>query len=173
MSTAFTKEPDGAEVFEDLPDRPVTPGPNLVTAHGLALIGAAVEAARTALAEGQASGERALIARAARDLRYWTRRRADAAVQPPPPDDGVVRFGSRVTVRRADGELDSEGMVLGAVQLPPDGQPVVMLADHPTTGGYPVVGVVDPRDLDALAQARPGDAVHLVLGTPVDRSSDA
>ncbi len=84
------------------------------------------------------------------------------------------RVGARLTgpgVPRADGELDSEGMVLGAVQLPPDGQPVVMLADHPTTGGYPVVAVVDPRDLDALAQARPGDAVHLVPADPVDSRS--
>ena len=47
-------------------------------------------------------------------------------------------------------------MVTGAVQVPSDGQPVLFLADHPTTGGYPVIGVVDPRDLAAAAQARPG-----------------
>ncbi|TIC85730.1 biotin-dependent carboxyltransferase family protein [Nocardioides sp. GY 10127] len=56
-------------------------------------------------------------------------------------------------------ELPSEGVVLGAVQVPPSGQPVVFLADHPTTGGYPVVAVVDPADLPALAQARPGERV--------------
>ena len=61
-----------------------------------------------------------------------------------------------------DGELDSEGVVLGAVQVPPDGQPVVLLADHPTTGGYPVIGLIDPRDLAALAQARPGTMVRFV-----------
>ncbi|MFC9329862.1 biotin-dependent carboxyltransferase family protein [Kitasatospora sp. NPDC057015] len=60
-------------------------------------------------------------------------------------------------VRRSrPGELPSEGMVLGAVQIPPDGRPVIFLADHPTTGGYPVVGVVPPADLAAAAQARPG-----------------
>jgi biotin-dependent carboxylase-like uncharacterized protein len=58
------------------------------------------------------------------------------------------------------GELPSEGMVLGAVQVPPDGRPVVFLADHPTTGGYPVVAVVDERDLWQCAQLRPGDPVR-------------
>ncbi len=56
-------------------------------------------------------------------------------------------------------ELPSEGMVLGAVQVPPDGRPVVFLADHPTTGGYPVVGGVDERDLWQCAQLRPGERV--------------
>ena len=57
------------------------------------------------------------------------------------------------------GELPSEGMVLGAVQVPPDGRPVVFLADHPTTGGYPVVAVVDEHDLWQCAQLRPGEPV--------------
>jgi biotin-dependent carboxylase-like uncharacterized protein len=57
-------------------------------------------------------------------------------------------------------ELASEGMVAGAIQVPHDGQPVVMLADHPTTGGYPVLAVVDPDDLAALAQRRVGSAVR-------------
>ncbi|MFC1418820.1 5-oxoprolinase subunit C family protein [Streptacidiphilus cavernicola] len=60
------------------------------------------------------------------------------------------------------GELPSEGMVLGAVQIPPDGLPVVFLADHPTTGGYPVVGVVRVDDLRAAAQAPPGTSVRFV-----------
>ncbi|MBW5421840.1 5-oxoprolinase/urea amidolyase family protein [Streptomyces sp. BG9H] len=60
------------------------------------------------------------------------------------------------------GELPSEGMVLGAVQVPPDGRPVVFLADHPTTGGYPVVAVVREADLAAAAQAAPGTPVRFV-----------
>ncbi|MEU3599145.1 biotin-dependent carboxyltransferase family protein [Streptomyces sp. NPDC006798] len=64
--------------------------------------------------------------------------------------------------RARKGELPSEGMVLGAVQVPPDGRPVVFLADHPTTGGYPVVAVVDGRDLPAAAQAVPGTPVRFV-----------
>jgi biotin-dependent carboxylase-like uncharacterized protein len=57
-------------------------------------------------------------------------------------------------------ELPSEGMVLGAVQVPPDGRPVVLLADHPTTGGYPVVAVVEEDDLWQCAQLRPGEPVR-------------
>ena len=57
-------------------------------------------------------------------------------------------------------EPASEGMVLGAVQVPPDGRPVVFLADHPTTGGYPVLAVVLADDLGGCAQLRPGDAVR-------------
>ncbi|MFC4504628.1 MULTISPECIES: biotin-dependent carboxyltransferase family protein [Streptomyces] len=64
--------------------------------------------------------------------------------------------------RAVTGELPSEGMVLGAVQVPPDGRPVVFLADHPTTGGYPVIGVVRATDLPAAAQAVPGTPVRFV-----------
>ncbi|MFI6643045.1 biotin-dependent carboxyltransferase family protein [Streptomyces sp. NPDC050504] len=64
--------------------------------------------------------------------------------------------------RAVPGELPSEGLVLGAVQVPPDGRPLVFLADHPTTGGYPVVGVVPERDLAAAAQAVPGTPLRFV-----------
>jgi len=57
------------------------------------------------------------------------------------------------------GELPSEGMVAGAVQLPPSGLPVLFLADHPVTGGYPVIGVVIREDLDKAAQLAPGAKV--------------
>ncbi|MET8906124.1 biotin-dependent carboxyltransferase family protein [Micromonospora sp. NPDC004551] len=71
------------------------------------------------------------------------------------------RVGARLTgatlPRAVAGELASEGLVLGAVQVPPDGQPLIFLADHPTTGGYPVIGVVE--DVTPLAQARPGTTV--------------
>jgi biotin-dependent carboxylase-like uncharacterized protein len=63
-------------------------------------------------------------------------------------------------------ELPSEGMVLGAVQVPPSGQPVVFLNDHPTTGGYPVVGVVVADDLPGCAQLRPGEQVTLRVVGP-------
>ncbi|WP_326659135.1 biotin-dependent carboxyltransferase family protein [Streptomyces sp. NBC_00385] len=64
--------------------------------------------------------------------------------------------------RTRTGELPSEGMVLGAVQVPPDGRPVVFLNDHPTTGGYPVVGVVPEPALAAAAQAGAGSVVRFV-----------
>ncbi|WP_371792816.1 biotin-dependent carboxyltransferase family protein [Streptomyces sp. NBC_01471] len=70
-------------------------------------------------------------------------------------------------LERSDGaELPSEGMVLGAVQVPPDGLPVLFLADHPVTGGYPVLGVVPEDRLGAAAQAVPGIPVVFV---PVHR----
>jgi allophanate hydrolase subunit 2 len=82
------------------------------------------------------------------------------------------RVGLRLTgpaLRRAaafDGtELPSEPVVTGAVQVPANGRPVVFLADHPTTGGYPVIGVVPTEALPALAQARPGTAVTFTAVT--------
>jgi allophanate hydrolase subunit 2 len=70
------------------------------------------------------------------------------------------RVGLRLTgpalTRAHERELPSEGLVLGAVQVPADGRPVLFLADHPTTGGYPVIGVVHPEDVPLAAQARPG-----------------
>jgi biotin-dependent carboxylase-like uncharacterized protein len=73
------------------------------------------------------------------------------------------RVGARLTGpalhRSVGGELPSEGIVLGAIQVPADGQPLVFLADHPTTGGYPIIGVVDATDLPLVAQARPGTTV--------------
>ena len=78
---------------------------------------------------------------------------------------GLRLEGDPITWTVAE-ELPSEGMVLGAVQVPPNGQPVVFLNDHPTTGGYPVVGVVLADDLASCAQLRPGERVTLrVVGT--------
>ena len=74
---------------------------------------------------------------------------------------GLRTTGPALERARRD-ELPSEGMVLGAVQVPPDGTPVVFLADHPTTGGYPVIAVVHPDDLPAAAQAPPGTLVRFV-----------
>ena len=82
--------------------------------------------------------------------------------------DRSNRVGARLNgtkLNRRDGEIPSEGMITGAVQVPPDGQPVVFLNDHPTTGGYPVIGVVDGDHLRFLGQARPGTTVRF---RPVD-----
>ena len=102
MSRAFVKEPDGGEAFEDLPDRPLSPHPNLVTAEGLAQIEAALAAAHDAHARAQASGDRAALANAARDLRYWTARRSTAQPMPAPGNTDKVQFGSTVTIERDD-----------------------------------------------------------------------
>lgn len=60
-------------------------------------------------------------------------------------------------------ELPSEGMVAGALQVPPAGQPILFLTDHPTTGGYPVIGCIEPADVAVAAQLRPGDRVWFRL----------
>ncbi|WP_146063565.1 biotin-dependent carboxyltransferase family protein, partial [Streptomyces sp. SM11] len=73
-----------------------------------------------------------------------------------------LRTEGPALARSRTGELPSEGMVLGAIQVPPDGRPVVFLNDHPTTGGYPVVGVVPERALTAAAQAVPGTRLRFV-----------
>lgn len=62
--------------------------------------------------------------------------------------------------RVSAGELPTEGMALGSVQVPPSGQPIVFLADHPITGGYPVVAVVADADIDQVSQARPGQRIR-------------
>jgi allophanate hydrolase subunit 2 len=58
-------------------------------------------------------------------------------------------------------ELDSQGIVTGAVQVPPDGDPVILLPDHATMGGYPVLAVVAAVDLGLLGQCAPGSSVAL------------
>jgi len=70
-----------------------------------------------------------------------------------------VRLAGEALLRSVAAELPSEGLVEGAIQVPAEGQPVVFLADHGTTGGYPVIAVVDPGDIHRVAQARPGDAL--------------
>jgi KipI family sensor histidine kinase inhibitor len=80
----------------------------------------------------------------------------------------AVRLAGPAVARRDRGELPSEPLVPGAVQVPPDGQPVVFGADHPVTGGYPVLAVLDARSRDRAAQLRPGDRVVLA---PADRAS--
>jgi len=84
--------------------------------------------------------------------------------------DHSDRVGIRLSgepLRREDSrqgqELSSEGVVCGSIQVPPGGQPVIFLADHPVTGGYPVVAVLLDDDIDRAAQAVPGQQVRIVL----------
>jgi transcription elongation GreA/GreB family factor len=102
MSRAFVKDSD-ADAVEDLPDRPVSDYPNDVTADGLAQIEAAYAAAQSAHAAAEVAGDRAAMAQAARDMRYWNARRATAHVVPDPEDITQVRFGTTVTILRDDG----------------------------------------------------------------------
>jgi transcription elongation GreA/GreB family factor len=109
MSVAFTREEDSEAAAANLPDRPVSTHPNLVTAEGLALLDASLEAARTAYASAQAgeddSADRTAMARATRDLRYYGARRASAQLMEPPEGTGHAAFGSTVTFEREDGRI--------------------------------------------------------------------
>ncbi|WP_237208444.1 urea amidolyase family protein [Rothia nasimurium] len=87
---------------------------------------------------------------------------ADGGAGTPPTNIQPTDVLTRAVTR----ELPSEGMVAGAVQVPPSGEPVVFLADHPVTGGYPVIATVHPADLRLLAQAPPGTRLRFTLLPP-------
>ncbi len=110
MSKAFTKKAEGGDVYDDLPDRPISPH-NLVTPRGLEMI----EAELARLHEGHAAAhdadDRPLLAKINRDLRYWTSRRATAQVIEPPDDASEVQFGSTVTIEREDGRRQTYRIV--------------------------------------------------------------
>lgn len=101
MSRAFVKEQDSPDVFDELPDRPLSPHPNLVTARGLAAIEA--EVARLQAALPGIGEDREARARLGRDLRYWQHRLSSAEPMPSPADGETVHFGSTVTIAREDG----------------------------------------------------------------------
>jgi biotin-dependent carboxylase-like uncharacterized protein len=72
--------------------------------------------------------------------------------------DALQRHGTRIGQ-----ELPSEGVVRGAIQVPSGGEPVIFLADHPVTGGYPIVAVLAAEDTDRAAQAVPGQQIRIIL----------
>jgi len=81
------------------------------------------------------------------------------------------RIGVRLVgppLRWSDGQAESrpEGLITGAIQVPPNGQPVLFGNDHPVTGGYPVLAVLAERSLPAAAQLRPGSPVRFRLVRP-------
>jgi len=141
----------------------------------LAWVGPPPVAAGTRLPLGEPAGEPRPLdvppVRRLEELRVLPGPRADwfASLDPlfqgawhvrPDSDRIGLRLDGPPLERDRTGELASEGMVLGAIQVPPSGLPIVFLADHPTTGGYPVVGVVHPDDLWRCAQARPGERLR-------------
>jgi biotin-dependent carboxylase-like uncharacterized protein len=74
-----------------------------------------------------------------------------------------LRLDGPQLARAIERELPSEGLVLGAIQVPSDGRPLIFLSDHPVTGGYPVIAVVVPEDMPKVAQARPGSRLEFML----------
>jgi biotin-dependent carboxylase-like uncharacterized protein len=79
---------------------------------------------------------------------------------------GMRLIGMPLEYRWPDRQLPSEGATRGAIQVPPNGFPVILGPDHPVTGGYPVIGVVTDEDIDKVAQIRPGQTVRLHWSRP-------
>ncbi|MCI3132453.1 transcription elongation factor GreA [Phenylobacterium aquaticum] len=115
MSVAFTKEEDSEAQAANLPDRPISAHPNLVTAKGLAELDAALAEARAAYAAAQAEGgisaDRTAMARATRDLRYYSARRASAQLMETSAAPDKVVFGGTVTFEREDGRVSTYRIV--------------------------------------------------------------
>jgi transcription elongation GreA/GreB family factor len=111
MSVAFTREEDLESQAADLPDRPISPHLNLVTASGLAEIEQALAEAQAAYSSARGAGDistdRTAMARATRDLRYWSARRASARLAEPDAEPGKVQFGRTVEIEREDGRRQS------------------------------------------------------------------
>ena len=82
---------------------------------------------------------------------------------------GMRLVGRPLRHRWPDRQLPSEGATRGAIQVPPNGLPVILGPDHPVTGGYPVIGVVAERDIDKVAQVRPGQHVRMHWSRPRSR----
>ena len=104
MSSAFQRELDREDAIPDLPDRPVSSARNLVTPEGLIQIENEVERWAEELKKAQAAEDKAQVANAGRELRYWTARRSNAEVVEPIADHSEVRFGHRVTVECEGGK---------------------------------------------------------------------
>jgi transcription elongation GreA/GreB family factor len=115
MAVAFTREEDYEARAADLPDRPISPHPNLVTASGLEAIEAELAAARAAYAAAQAEGgisaDRTAMSRATRDLRYWSARRGSAQLTEPEGVADTVQFGRTVEIEREDGRRQAYRIV--------------------------------------------------------------
>jgi transcription elongation GreA/GreB family factor len=110
MNKAFTKEPEAGEVYDDLPDRPISTN-NLVTPKGLELIEAELARLHQQHAAAADIDDRSLLAKINRDLRYWTSRRATAQIVDAPRDAKEVHFGSTVTIQREDGRMHTYRIV--------------------------------------------------------------
>jgi transcription elongation GreA/GreB family factor len=101
MSRAFVRESD--EAFDGLPERPVSPHPNLVTPKGLGMIEAVLARLHQEHALAQLTADRAALVRLSRELRYWTARRKSAQVVAVPINPSHVQFGCTVMIVRDDG----------------------------------------------------------------------
>jgi transcription elongation GreA/GreB family factor len=103
MSRAFVRENDGAEVPQDLPERPVSSHPNFVTARGLQQIEERIRELEAAREEPKRAEDKDALARVDRELRYWQQRKSTAKLVEPEAAPAKARFGVRVTLHYEDG----------------------------------------------------------------------
>jgi transcription elongation GreA/GreB family factor len=155
MSRAFVKEPDGGEAFEELPDRPISQHPNLVTPQGLAQIEAALARLHEEHAAAQRAADRAALAHVGRELRYWTARRSNAQLMPAPEGAGTVQFGSTVTIERDDGRRHTYRIV---------GEDEVEPAQGTLSYVSPVARALMNRSVGDVVQAGSGEAEVVEIG---------
>ena len=106
MSRAFVKEAEDDEPVK-LPDRPISPHPNLVTPEGLDSIERTIDRFTAAYKTALGKHDEGAIAAAQRELRYWSTRLATAKLVQPSTDRTGVHFGTTVVVRREDGHMQT------------------------------------------------------------------
>jgi transcription elongation GreA/GreB family factor len=111
MSRAFVRENNGAEVPQDLPERPVSSHPNFVTARGLQQIEDRIHELEAAREEPKRAEDKDALARVDRELRYWQQRKSSAKLVEPETSPVKVRFGVRVTLHYEDGANRSYTLV--------------------------------------------------------------
>lgn len=111
MNKAFVRDDDEGMGADPLPDREVSPHPNLVTPQGMAQIESTLAELDVELESARAADDSDAIARITRDVRYWSARQATAQVMDPPSDTTCVQFGSTVTIVRGDGRRQTYRIV--------------------------------------------------------------
>ena len=133
MSVAFTREESAEKAAEvELPDRPISPHPNLVTASGLDALTNAMRESRTAYDAAQriedAADRRRAVAVTSRDIRYFADRLRTAQLVPPPAEFNAVAFGHRVTFKRDDGRCQAFRIVGEDEADPRNGSNIIRLS---------------------------------------------
>lgn len=146
MSRAFIKEPDGSEPPEALPDLPIPPEPNLVTARGVQQIEQMIAELAAALGRlgPEQQQQRQLLAR---DMRYWMARRETAQLQPPPVQCEYVAFGHQVTLAQDNGHV-SQFVIVGFDEADPKAGRIYYMA--PLAQALLEQGLGDRVDIGAI-----------------------
>ena len=161
MSRAFVKEDDGSRP-EPLPELPVSPHPNLVTARGLRLIEARLAAIEAALAAHPGETE---TARLRRDQRYWSHRHATARLTLPDPADPAAQFGSRVTYATEDGEARTV-----TITGEDEADPAAGRIPYPAPVARALMGAVAGQSVAVTLRGEPVDLEVLAVDLPVDEA---